>query len=204
LPRVCLFALALMFTAVAPAAAQDESRAEVSAGWRFYHATINSAANSVTLPQPNDYPKGWYGDVAFNVSEKFAIVGEAAGTYHSDEMDRTTGAFRVRESYDATFYTFMGGIRVRAPQNAAVVPFGQVLFGGEHDTSEYERSTSFNQNTSSFTLENSTSNAVLALDAGVTISAGRIGVRTSVGYARFFSTADADALRVSLGATVRF
>ena len=204
MPRVCLFALAVMFTAVAPAAAQDESRAEVSVGWRFYHATIRSTANSVTLPQPNDYPKGWYGDVAFNVSEKFAIVGEAGGTYHSDESERTTGPITFRESYDAMFHTFMGGVRVRAPQNAAFVPFGQVLFGGEHDTSEYLRSTTFNQNTSSFTQERSTSNAVLALDAGVTMSAGRIGVRTSVGYARFFRTADADALRVSLGATFRF
>ena len=203
-PRSCLLALGILFSAAAPALAQDESRAEVSAGWRFYHATISSITNPITLPRPNDYPMGWYADVAVNVSEKFAIVGEAGGTYHTDESDRTSGTVRFQERYDATFYTFMGGIRVRAPQNAAFVPFGQVLFGGEHDTSELERVTTFNQNTTRSAQERSTSSPVLALDGGITISAGRIGVRTSVGYARFFSTADSDALRVNVGGTVRF
>ena len=50
----------------------------------------------------------------------------------------------------------------------------------------------------------SSSNTVLALDGGVTISAGWLGVRASAGYARFFSQADADAFRVSLGAGRRF
>jgi hypothetical protein len=33
----------------------------------------------------------------------------------------------------------MGGVRVRAPQIEWFVPFGQVLFGGERDTSTHDR-----------------------------------------------------------------
>ena len=99
----------------------------------------------------------------------------------------------------------MGGIRIRAPQHRAVVPFGQVLFGGEHDTSTIARTTQFSQFQPSVSRrEISTSNAVLALDSGITMMAGPIAVRASGGYVRFFSQADADAFRFSLGAGFRF
>jgi hypothetical protein len=53
-------------------------------------------------------------------------------------------------------------------------------------------------------VEASTSSPVLGLDAGVTIAARVIGARVSAGYVRFFNRADADALRVNLGAVFRF
>jgi hypothetical protein len=106
----------------------------------------------------------------------------------------------IHESLDIRFYTFIGGVRVRAPQTAWAVPFGQVLFGGVRDT----RTFVVFQTPSTSRQEATSSNPALALDGGVTVSAGRIGVRAAVGYARLFSTADADAFRLSLGATVRF
>ena len=190
--------------AAGSAFAQDTSRVEASAGWRYYHGTISSVVRPIQLERPNDYPKGWYADVAANLSPKFAIVGEAGGTYHSDDSSTTSGSVTFQEALDVSFHTFMGGIRVRAPQNAAFVPFGQVLFGGERDTSEFERTTTVIQNVFTTRQEAGTSNAILALDAGVTAAAGPIGVRASVGYARFFSEADADAFRFSLGGVFRF
>jgi hypothetical protein len=188
-----------------PAAAQDTSRAEVTAGWRYYFVTLHGLQNPIELPVTNDYPEGWYADIAFNASPKFAIVGEVGGTYRTESLNRTSGSLTVRESLDIRFHTFMGGVRVRAPQVRSLVPFGQVLFGGERDESTVERSLQFGQGAPSTTLrEGSSSNPVLALDGGATVMAGPIAVRGSVGYVRFFSGADADALRLNVGFGFRF
>ena len=202
--RLGLLIAGIWLVAAGSAFAQDTSRGEVSAGWRYYHATISSIVRPVLLQIPNDYPKGWYADVAVNASPKFAIVGEVGGTCQSDDSDTTSGSVTIQEALDVSFHTFMGGVRVRAPQNAAFVPFGQVLFGGERNTSEFERTTTVIQNVFTTRLDGGTSSAVLALDAGVTAAVGPIGVRASVGYARFFSEADADAFRFSLGGAFRF
>ena len=187
------------------AEAQDTSRGEVTAGWRYYYATIKTVPNTFELDHPNDYPTGWYADVSLNVSPKFAIVGEAGGTYHKDDTSSTTGSITRTESLDITFHTFMGGVRIRAPQHRALVPFGQVLFGGEPDSSTAERTFQIGQSNPSTTRqETNTSNAVLALDGGLTMMAGPIAIRASGGYVRFFSRADADTFRLSLGGGFRF
>lgn len=197
---------AVLLTVATPGFAQDTSRGEVSAGWRYYHTTIHSVASTaLTIRVPNDFAKGWYADAAVNLSPKFAVVGEAGGTYFSDDASNTVGTITARESLDVKFHTFMGGVRVRAPQLPWFVPFGQVLFGGERDRAESERSVTFGGNTNRNRLETATSNATLALDSGVSITvAGSVGVRASVGYARMFSRADADAFRFSLGGVFRF
>jgi hypothetical protein len=96
------------------------------------------------------------------------------------------------------------GVRVRAPQMSWFVPFGQVLFGGERDVSSDERTFTAFQNTTTTRQDRSSNNAALALDSGVTIAVGPIGIRASGGYVRLFSKADADAFRFSLGAALRF
>lgn len=96
---VCIFALPMF---AGSAFAQDESRAEISAGWRDYHITLKSVVDPIELESPNDSPEGWYADVAVNLSPKFAIVGEAGGTYHNDAMDRTAGSVRFSESVEIT------------------------------------------------------------------------------------------------------
>jgi hypothetical protein len=180
------------------------SRAEISAGWRQHHATITSVVRPLQVELPNDYPKGWYADAAVHVSEKFAIVAEAAGSRFEDTFEQPSTVVSIRESLDVEFYTFMGGVRVRAPQTAWAVPFGQVLFGAVRNTSVDERTITVFQTTSTTRQEETSSDPALALDGGVTLAVGRIGVRASVGYARFFGTADADAFRLSLGAAFRF
>ena len=204
MPRLGVLVTGVLLMVVGTASAQDTSRGEVSGGWRYYHATLSSVIRPIQVRVPTNYPKGWFADAAVNLSPKFAIVGEAGGTYFNDDFSSTTGVVSVKESLDVRFHTFMGGVRVRAPQLAWFVPFGQVLFGGEHDKSTDERTLTILQNTQTSHQDRSSSNAALALDSGATIALGRIGVRASVGYARLFSTADADAFRFSLGAAFRF
>jgi hypothetical protein len=203
--RLALLAAGTLLMFSSPAVAQDRSRVELSGGGRYYHATLNSVVDPFQLERSNDFPEGWYADVAMNLSEKFAIVGEAGGTYHHDEFSSTGTFVSTDESLEIRFHTFMGGVRVRAPQIEWFVPFGQVVFGGERDTSTHERTLTFRTGPPSRNLqETDTSNPVLGLDSGVTIMAGPIGVRVSAGYVRFFRRADADALRVNLGAAIRF
>ena len=200
-----LLAAGLFLVVAGTALAEDTSRAEISLGWRQNHATVSSVVRPIQLPVPDNYPKGWYADAAINVSEKFAVVAEAAGSYFKDESNQTLASnFSIREALTVTYYTFMGGVRVRAPQTAWVVPFGQVLFGGIHNTISDERTITFSQTASTSRQDGTSSDPALALDGGVTFSAGRIGMRAAVGYARFFSTANSDAFRLSLGATFRF
>ena len=170
-----MFATGVLLIVAGPAFAQDASPAEISAGWRQHHVTITSVVRPLQVEVPNDYPKAWYADAAVNVSEKFAIVAEAAGSRFEDAFEQPSNVVSIRESLDVEFYTFMGGVRVRASQTASTTR-----------------------------QEETSSDAALALDGGVTRAIGRIGVRASVGYARFFGTADADAFRLSLGAAFRF
>jgi hypothetical protein len=208
--RFTLLVAGLLLTTAGPALAQDTSKGEVSGGWRYYHTAVPlSSFPFSTALLDNDYPKGWYADVSGNLSPKFAIVGEVGGTYY--RKNTSSGVSVVtEESRELKIHTFMGGIRVRAPQNARIVPFGQVLFGGEHDSTKFERVTTFNipnfnnPPPSRSTSEMGTSDAMLAMDGGVTVKAGFLGVRGSVGYARFFGTTDADMLRISIGAVVRY
>jgi hypothetical protein len=203
--RLGILVIGVLLITAGAASAQDTSRSEFSGGWRYYHTTLNSIVRPIQVRAPNkNYPNGWYADAAVNLSPKFAIVGEAGGTYFSDDFSSTTGAVVIKESFDLKFNTFMGGARVRAPQISWFVPFGQVLLGAEHDRSSDERTLTVFQNTTQNRQDRSSSNAALALDSGVTIALGRIGVRASAGYVRLFSTADADAFRFSLGAAFRF
>ena len=207
-PFASIFSVLLMtvpLLVACPAFAQDTSRAEFSVGWRYYHATISSQVNPIQMARPDDYPQGWYADASANLSPLFAIVGEAGGSYLLDKISTTGPVLSISESTDVRFHTFMGGVRVRAPQVPWFVPFGQVLFGGEHDASSNERTITFPTGAPSRSRRDaSTSNPVLGLDAGATIAARVIGVRVSAGYVRFFNRADADALRVNLGTVFRF
>ncbi|MEZ5283854.1 MAG: hypothetical protein R2712_03380 [Vicinamibacterales bacterium] len=188
-----------------PAAAQDTSRAEVTAGGRYYHVTLATIPSSIYIDRPNDFPEGWYADIAFNLSPKFAVVGDVGGTSFHDEDNRSSSNVTTRETLDVRIYTFMGGIRIRAPQRRAFVPFGQILFGAEHDSYTYNRTVQFLQNPPNVQdRESASSNPVLALESGVTIMAGPVGIRATGGSVRFFKQANADAFRFSLGAGFRF
>jgi hypothetical protein len=209
--RLGWLATGVLLLAAPSAFAEDTSKGEVSLGWRYYHATFASMVPLGATTQVNDYSKGWYADVSGNLSPKFAVVGEVGSTYQSDDSTQTLGIVTTSESSDFELYTFMGGIRVRAPQNTRFIPFGQVLVGGQRNKSSYERTTTFNIPNRPTPLppttsedERDTSSAALALDGGVTVSVGFVGVRAQAGYVRMFGDTDVDAFRFSLGGVYRF
>ncbi len=202
--RLGVLVLGVVLITARSASAQDASRGEFSGGWRYYHATLspNRGINS------HDHPKGWYADAAFNISPKIAIVGDVGGSYHNQDFSSAVNGFVATTTSEARFYTFMGGVRLRAPQEPRFVPFGDVLFGREHDASTNEATLTVNQQTTRSHRESSSSSAALAFDGGATLMLGRIGVRASAGYVRFFPTADFEvdinAFRFNVGAAFRF
>ena len=205
---VCL-ATGVLLLAAPSAFADDTSKGEVSGGWRYYHATIKSSVGLTGPNTTNDFSSGWYVDVSGNVSPKFAVVGEVGGLREKGETSTAAGVTTTTESWNLELYTFMGGIRVRAPQHSRIVPFGQVLVGGQRNESDYKRTLTFNIpnfpiQPSVITREGEASAAALALDGGVTVAFGFVGVRAQAGYVRMFGTTDADAFRFSLGGVFRF
>lgn len=207
--RLGLLATGVLLLAAPSAFADDTSKGEVSAGWRYYHTTIRSAVALTGSNPTNDFSKGWYADVSGNVSPKFAVVGEVGGLRENGGTSTTSGVVTTNESSHVKLYTFMGGIRVRAPQHPGIIPFGQVLVGGQRNESDYTRTLTFNipgfpSTPSVLARTGEASSAALALDGGVTVAAGFVGVRAQAGYVRMFGTTDADAFRVSLGGVYRF
>ena len=201
--RLGVLVLGVVVCAAGSASAQDTSRGEVSGGWRYYHATFSPT--TATIP---DHRKGWYADAAFNALPMLAFVGEAGGSYSSSDFANTVNGVTATATTDFKFHTFMGGVRLRAPFVPGIVPYGQVLFGGEHDATVSEQTLTVAQRTERRRQDMNSNSAALALEAGATVMLGRIGVRASGGYARFFPTADfavnVNAFRFSLGAAFRF
>src|SRR4030095_16189714 len=82
------FSVALLCLAVVgfarPAAAQDTPKAEVSLGYNWFGAKQSGADDWAK------FPKGWYADVAGNVSDTLSIVGQVTGNYKTFEDDSTT------------------------------------------------------------------------------------------------------------------
>ena len=109
--------LAVILAFAVPAAAQDAPRAELSGGYQYMQAKG---------PGESDYEKfkkGWYGEVAGNVTPMVGIVGNFGGNYKT----LTDGS----DSVDFGFHEFLVGIRVNGRRASMVaVPFGQVLVGG--------------------------------------------------------------------------
>jgi hypothetical protein len=187
------------------ASAQDANKVELSGGYRYYHATLPTVYRPSDFERPNDFSKGWYFDVVTNVSEKFAIVGDVGGSYFSKDFARTSGSFASNEVFTFSLHSFAGGLRIRAPQKPALVPFGQILFGGQHHGSKDERTSRFGTSApSTFTTKTGTSGAMLTLESGVILTAGPIGIRAATGYSRMFGKSDADAVRLSVGAVYGF
>jgi opacity protein-like surface antigen len=114
----------LLFVALpVSSAAQAAPRAEFSAGWRLLHATIVSDEGSETLPA------GWYADIAVNVTDAIALVGDVAGAYKTHEESMSEGGIRIDATAEEKVHTFMGGARFSARRNPRITPFAQVLAG---------------------------------------------------------------------------
>jgi hypothetical protein len=191
--------IGLMVAIEGSAFAQDR-KTELSAGWRYYHSEDTS------------YPKGWYVDLATNLTPSdvtltFAVVGEVGGTYKSRDDSQVIRGLTYSGSVDFSMYTFMGGARVRAAStNPQIMPFGQILFGAARQKTSVDLSTSGpGTGTLSFSDESSDTDAALALDGGVDVNAGEsLRLRVAAGYFHVFGDSDSNAFRASVGVVIPF
>jgi hypothetical protein len=195
--RLLALLVGLVLLPAGVAFAQNESASEFSAGWRYYHVEGESFA------------KGWYADIARDISARdavpvFAIVGEVGGTYKNFDETQTIGGISLRGSADGSIHTFLGGLRVRAAARRGIAPFGQALFGAARSKAnvEFVASPPFNLN---FSNEESSTDAAVAFDGGVHLGLeGGLGLRVAVGYLRVFGDADSSAVRASVGVVIPF
>jgi hypothetical protein len=126
LPRVTLILAGSMMLAASPApsAAQEVGTlpvplVEVSAGYTLLRGFDEK------------YPAGWYFSGGGNLTDWFGLVGEASGSYRSEDMSITVGTGSLQISDKRQVYAFMVGPRF-FHKAGRVVPFGQVLAGVAH------------------------------------------------------------------------
>jgi opacity protein-like surface antigen len=144
-----------------PASAQGTPKAEISAGYN-YLALKGSEDDEWTK-----FPKGWYADVAGNVTETVSIVGQVTGNYKTFDDD----------DFELKVHSFMAG--VRAGSAGRVRGFGQVLIGG------------LNIKGSEGTDSASQTNFAVQLGGGVTVmGSGNVGLRLGVDYLRAMAKDD--------------
>jgi hypothetical protein len=110
------------------------------------------------------FPKGFYVDIAGNVSDTLSIVGQFTGNYKTFDDDSKIN-----------IQTFMGGVRGSSP--GRVRGFGQVLVGGVGVKAEDEF----------LGFEESETNFGLQIGGGVNVlGSGGVGLRVGLDYLRLF------------------
>lgn len=176
-PVFVVLACCAALAAAAPAAAQDNGTlsvpiVEISGGYTFLRDTSIE----------HDYPRGWYGSVAWNMNQWLGLVAEANGSYMSEDTTFDTMAMTVSDR--DRLYSFMGGTRF-FHKTGRVAPFAQVLVGVAHRRFQ-QTQTSMGQGgpIGSHTWSApSTSAFALQPGAGVTVYlTEHVGVRASGDY----------------------
>jgi opacity protein-like surface antigen len=151
----------MVFGLAGSAAAQDTPRAEVSAGYQFFTGKGENEDEDW-----ENFPAGWYADVAGNLTNTVGIVGQVSGNYKT--IDESDG------DIDFRIHTFMGGVRASSP--GRVRGFGQFLIGGA------------NVKASAGELSASETDLAIQLGGGVNVmSANNVGLRVGVDYLRLFA-----------------
>jgi hypothetical protein len=171
--------LSLMIIGLATPAAAQTPKAEVSVGYNWFGAKQSGESDWAK------FPKGWYADVAGNISDTLSLVGQVTGNYKTFEDDSTS-----------TLYSFMAGIRGSSP--GRVRGFGQVLLGGIRSSVD---DVVFG--------ESSETDFALQLGGGVNVlGSGNVGLRAGVDYIRVFTGedigGDVNGFRFNVGVTFGF
>lgn len=162
LKYVSLVVLCLVMLGIAlPAAAQDAARVELSGGYNFLRVFEED------FEDEKNFPGGWYAEVAGNLTDMFAIVGQVSGNYKTLTFDST--------DVDAKLHTFSGGVRVSSRVNQRVVPFAHILGGGVRSSFEGGGE------------EDSETDGILQIGGGVNLMPNaRVGIRLGADYLRVF------------------
>ena len=196
--RVVLGGLLLLALPVS-SAAQATPRAEFSAGWRLLHATVVSDEGGET------FPAGWYADIAVNVTDAIALVGDVAGAYKTHEESISEGGVRVDASVDEKVHTFMGGARFSSRRNARITPFAQVLAGVARVDIRLEGSGTFGGQTINFDESESENEFAFEAGGGVNLRlTDAIGVRAYGSYIRIGAEDGGNGFRFGAGLVFPF
>jgi hypothetical protein len=162
-------AVFVMVTALPdPAAAQDEPKVELSGGWNYFGARIN--ANETW----HHLGRGWYADVAGNLTSTWAVVGQVSGYY-------TTITEPGEFDTDFEAHPFLFGVRAKAAARDGATPFVQFLAGATH------------LKTQQVDVRGSETSLTFQAGGGVTLNLGaRTGIRVSGDYVRIIGKDDGD------------
>ena len=154
----------MVVTFATPAFAQP--KAEISGGYNWM------AAKATGDDTWEKFPKGWYFDIAGNVTPMVSLVFSTTGNYKHFED----------EEFKLKAHSFMGG--VRAGNSGPVRGFGQVLFGGFRLSGEDDLSSA------------SVSETHTAFDVGggVNVGSGPVGLRLGLDYIKVMSKDDSQIL----------
>ena len=150
-----------------PAAAQGTPKAEISGGYNYLQGKASSD------DEWTKFKKGWYADVAGNVTDTVSIVGQVTGNYKT--FEDPGGDFKLK------LHTYMFG--VRGSSAGRVRGFGQVLVGGA------------NFKGSQGTDSGSETDLAFQLGGGVNVmGSAPVGLRVGIDYLRVMGKDDGEIL----------
>ena len=176
--RVLGFCLVVLGAAI-PVSAQTVPRTEISGGYQFVNYSVDGEGESL--------PKGWYVDVAGNLTPIFGVVFQVGGNYKTFDESVTIGGGTFTATADLKVHDFLGGVRLSARGNSALVPYGQVLAGAVTSSIELTASSTI-PGVPGFSQEESATNFALEVGGGVNFGfTDSVGIRFGVDYLRVFA-----------------
>jgi hypothetical protein len=181
-----------VLTVGVPAFAQTTPRTEISAGYQFVTFSVDDENESM--------PKGWYFDVAGNLSPVLGVVFQVGGNYKTFEESVSLGGSTITASADLKVHEFLGGFRVNARESASFIPYGQVLAGAINGSLELT-TTSTIPGIPNFSQEDSSTNFAVVVGGGAHFAiADRTAIRFGVDYLRIFEEdAGSNVFRFQVG-----
>jgi outer membrane protein with beta-barrel domain len=195
--RVAVLLCASLFIAAGTSLAQG-TRGEWSGGWRHLYVAGSDGEDGV------NFPRGWYVDVALHLNEMFSVVGDVGGNYKSEDITEVFQGITVTGNADASVHTFMGGLRVRSSGNPAVVPYGQILFGGAHAGFDVEASSVVNGQTITVSDDDSETEAAMSIGGGVNLGTPYVAIRLHAEWLKILQEDSGNAFRFAVGVVVPF
>ena len=120
---VCL--LGLVFLVSLSAAAQDDSKVDIFAGYSYLHT-------SPGVTQSSFKANGGDASIAFNVNRWGSFVAEVGGV-HASKISST--------DVDANAETFLFGPKISLFRKSKLTPFAQALFGFAHANAAFNGTT---------------------------------------------------------------
>ena len=193
--RVLVFCLAAMATAL-PVSAQSVPKVELSGGYQFLNFSLDGENESM--------PVGWYFDVAGNLTPMLGVVFQVGGNYKTFDESVTIGGGTLTATADLAVHAFLGGARVSARGNPALVPYGQFLVGAINSSLELTASTTI-PGLPALSQEESATNFALEVGGGVNFGfTENVGIRFGADYLRVFAEEEGiDVFRFIVGVVLR-